>query len=350
MFWGFFFRKTLYTDLNMANITSDEEEENDDFPLYSVIIFGIIISMLIMVAIIGNVLTIVAYIRDKKLHSVYNTFLLNLSVTDLLLATVSMTFYAVYTLESFTWPFGYHFCKVYMVIDFTLCLESILMIMIISFDRLFLLILGPHYTMKVTMIKAYVQIGISWIIAFLLYGLAIIGWDIWTGENVVEEDDCDVQFALNTEFTTTTAFIEFGIPFICIGTVSFLIYHKIRQRTVVSQGRNTMTYNGANNEKPKRDLKAAKFLASLVIVFFVTWAPYTVTTIIIAFCDECVNTKLYEFFNWLLWSKAAMNPFLYAYNSERFKKNFKEMIPIFKESKKNIQTTENTSDTINNVA
>jgi histamine receptor H3 len=54
--------------------------------------------------------------------------------------------------------------------------------------------------MKVTMIKAYVQIGISWIIAFLLYGLAIIGWDIWTGENVVEEDDCDVQFALNTEF------------------------------------------------------------------------------------------------------------------------------------------------------
>jgi hypothetical protein len=200
------------------------------------------------------------------------------------------------------------------------------------------------------MIKAYVQIGISWIIAFLLYGLAIIGWDIWTGENVVEEDDCDVQFALNTEFTTTTAFIEFGIPFICIGTVSFLIYHKIRQRTVVSQGRNTMTYNRANNEKPKRDLKAAKFLASLVIVFFVTWAPYTVTTIIIAFCDECVNIKLYEFFNWLLWSKAAMNPFLYAYNSERFKKNFKEMIPIFKESKKNIQTTENTSDTINNVA
>jgi hypothetical protein len=140
MFWGFFFRKTLYTDLNMANITSDEEEENGDFTLYSVIIFGIIISMLIMVAIIGNVLTIVAYIRDKKLHSVYNTFLLNLSVTDLLLATVSMTFYAVYTLESFTWPFGYHFCKVYMVIDFTLCLESILMIMIISFDRLFLLI------------------------------------------------------------------------------------------------------------------------------------------------------------------------------------------------------------------
>jgi hypothetical protein len=63
-------------------------------------------------------------------------------------------------------------------------LESILMIMIISFDRLFLLILGPHYTMKVTMIKAYVQIGISWIIAFLLYGLAIIGWDIWTGERM----------------------------------------------------------------------------------------------------------------------------------------------------------------------
>jgi hypothetical protein len=49
----------------MAYITLDEEEENGDFPLYSVIIFGIIISMLIMVAIIGNVLSIVSEMITK---------------------------------------------------------------------------------------------------------------------------------------------------------------------------------------------------------------------------------------------------------------------------------------------
>ncbi|XP_063415809.1 muscarinic acetylcholine receptor M5-like [Mytilus trossulus] len=313
----------------MINTTETEEEEEDiPFPLYLVVIFGITISLCVFFGFVGNLLTILAYIRDKQLHSVYNAFLLNLAITDILLSTISMPFYAVYTLETYTWPFGYHFCKMYMLIDFTLCLESVLMMMVISIDRLLLLKFGPHYSSKVTMKKAGIQIGVTWVLAFLLYGPAIIGWDIWTGENIVEEEDCDVQFAYDTAFTTATAFIEFGIPFCCIVIVNGLIYNEIRKRSKV--GVNASKPSNHNNNKPKREVKAVRFLAALVVVFFVTWVPYTITTIIIAFCEECVNENLYEIFNWVLWSKAAMNPFLYAYNSTRFRKNFSEMIPCFK--------------------
>lgn len=334
----------------MANRT-DVEEEKSSLPLYLIILFGIFIGNVIIFGITGNVLTIIAYVRDKHIRTVYNTFLVNLAVTDLLLCIVSMSLYAIFTLQAYTWNFGYYFCKAYMVIDFTLFLESVLMIVIISCDRLFLLRLGPHYTIKITMKKAYIQLLISWLIAFFLYGPAIIGWDIWTGEDIVDENDCDVQFAHNKAFTTTTAFVEFVIPCMCIGTVNCLIYREMRKRNSVKHKPNSATsIQVRDNNRPKRDVKAAEFLAAIILLFVGTWAPYTVSTVIISLCDDCVSKTLWQFLNWLLRSKAAINPVLYAYNSERFKKNFKEIIPFIKRFGDKPQVRNNGPDIVHTVA
>ncbi|XP_033742805.1 histamine H3 receptor-like [Pecten maximus] len=356
------------------NVTSNivSEEEDGQFGLRTVVPLGITIAIVIIVAIVGNVFTIAAFIKDSKLRTAYNIYIVNLAVTDLLLGCVSMPFYAVYTLKTHTWPFGYHFCKAYMVIDFTLCLEAVIIMIILSFDRLLLLNLGPQYIYKENNTVAYIKITISWVISFLLYSPAIIGWDIWTGENTNEPGDCDVQFAHNFDFTMATAVIEFGIPFICISALNLIIYLKIRKRirikadstalpkyqpssipvtsTSVNYPVNEATPTTKSNQQCKlvdgpgkqkaedsggpknKDVqkirsvrnhtKAAKSLGLLVIVFAVTWAPYTITTIIISACEACVNENLYEFLNWLLWTKAAFNPFLYAYNNQRFKEHF----------------------------
>ncbi|XP_048777368.1 histamine H3 receptor-like [Ostrea edulis] len=326
-----------------SNVTSEEDE---DFPLSVVVPCGIIIAILTFFAIFGNVMTIAAFVKDKGLRSVYNMYLVNLAVTDLMLGLISMPFYAVYTLKTYSWPFGYHFCKTYMVIDFALCLESILTIIIISLDRLLLLKYGPLYHQKETSKVAIVKISLSWIVAGSLYTPAIIGWDLWTGEDAVEQGDCDVQFALDLAFTTSTAVIEFVIPFIAIGVLNLLIYLDIRKRQLVSPASKGKTsLNNTDIVRTRKDVKAARFLAMLVIVFGVTWGPYTMTTIIISFCESCVNIDLYEALNWLLWSKASLNPFLYAYNSARFLKNFKAM--MFCERKR--ANTDTDFNTVSNV-
>jgi histamine receptor H3 len=308
-------------------LTSEEDEEDEEFSLGVLIPCGIVIATLTFFAIFGNIMTIAAFVRDKGLRSVYNMYLVNLAVTDLLLGLVSMPFYAVYTLKTHSWPFGYHFCKTYMAIDFALCLESILAMIIISLDRLLLLKQGPLYHQKETPKVAMVKIFLSWIVAWVLYTPAIVGWDLWTGEDAVEEGDCDVQFALDFAFTTATAVIEFGIPFIVIGVLNLLIYLDIRKRQLIHSGsKRKASANNTDIVRNRKDIKAARFLAMLVIVFGVTWGPYTITTIIISVCESCVDLNLYEALNWLLWSKASLNPFLYAYNSVRFRKNFKAMM------------------------
>lgn len=326
--------------MSNLTLTDDIEEEDEEFPLTVTIPCGIIIVCLIFFAVFGNLMTIAAFIRDKGLRNVYNMYLINLAVTDLLLGLVSMPFYAVYTLKSHSWPFGYHFCKTYMVIDFALCLESILTIIVISLDRLLLLRYGPHYSHKETPKVAVLKLALTWIVAVSLYSPAIIGWDLWTGEDSVEQGDCDVQFANDLAFTASTAVVEFAIPFTAIGVLNFLIYCKIRKRSKISPVAKD-ALPSVTTAVDAKNRKAARFLAMLVVVFGITWAPYTVSTIIISFCDSCVDVNLYEAFNWLLWSKASLNPFLYAYNSARFAKNFQNMLACCKKGK----VTDTTSGT-----
>ncbi|XP_070212572.1 histamine H3 receptor-like [Littorina saxatilis] len=76
----------------------------------------------------------------------------------------------------------------------------------------------------------------------------------------------------------------------------------------------------------RRERRVALILAGLVLALAVSWLPYTISTIVLAACEECVNKDLYEFFNWLLWLKSCVNPFLYAYMSPRFRKNFQKLL------------------------
>ena len=322
----------LFSNSRMENATGFRHE--DPVNAYILALVGMAIAVIILFGIVGNTFTIASYTCDKQLRSVYNTYLFILAVTDLLLSVAIMPIYAVYTLRSYEWPFGNYFCKVYNFIDYALCLESVLIVMIISLDRLLLIRLGSHYSIKVTMRLAYVQISASWIIAFALYGPFIIGWEKWTGENILEKRECQVQFSRNSTFTTITALIEFGIPLIFVGIVNCIVYNNIKKRKYTKLYRDYRASGVSAGKRSRsrlnrRDFKAAKFLTALVLALFITWAPFTIATIINAFCEECLNKYLYEFLKWLLWSKAAINPFLYAYHSARFKRNFEKLVKTF---------------------
>ena len=333
-------------------------------------------------------MTVIAYVKDRRLHTVYDFYIFNLAIADLLIGSFSIPFYAWYTLDEFTWHLGRSFCKVWLVVDFTLCFESILLMLLLSLDRLLMLCLGPVYSSKVTLRKTYIFVSLSWIVSFLLYGPTIIGWDAWHGHSIVEHMDCDVEFAHNYTFTTVAAIVEFVFPFIVLTILNIVIYCKIRKRlkvssiprpqpegasvsavvyadqTTIAQDGESVASSKANtprirfrsrlsiatiniaslgqnilksrklrsrkdhsSSRTKRESKSARFLATLVVVFLICWTPYTAITIIISFCrHDCVGTSWYEATNWFLWLKSAINPFLYAMNSSRYRYNFRRFL------------------------
>ncbi|CAH1777876.1 unnamed protein product [Owenia fusiformis] len=325
------------------NSTVIEEEDDEGFSDGLKAVMGILLGTMIVVDVCGNLLTIAAFWRDKQLRIVQNYYIFNLAVADCLVGIVSLPFYVHYTIEYYTWTFGRPFCTFWLVVDYTICAESSLMIILISYDRFLLVSQGAQYNVKQTPIKAKVLIGISWFLAFILYTPWLVFYNFGQ-PSVVEDMDCDTEFVYDSTVTLITAIIEFGVPVILVSFFNIRVYLSIHERTknMISKQSNLAVISGkVDQSKPdeqiqrklSRDRKAAKSLAILVVVYFVCWSPYTLMTIIKAICDSCVNEDIYEASNFLLWLNSSLNPFLYALMSSRFRENFRKILCFWKRNK-----------------
>jgi hypothetical protein len=118
-----------------------------------VFIYGFCLVLIPTATILGNLLVIVSVLRFKALHSAINFLILGLAVADLLVALFVMP-YAVYGrhrtfdqifnennyvsvyVQGGYWFLGDFLCDVYLASDVACSTASILLLAVISFDRL----------------------------------------------------------------------------------------------------------------------------------------------------------------------------------------------------------------------
>ena len=114
--------------------TTPDISTNDD--IVQKVILGTLMSLLIAIAIMGNLLVCIAVFTESSLRTLSNLFFVSLALSDLLLASLVMPFALVNDLtESFINWFGKEFCKLWIASDVMLCTASIINLLLISFDR-----------------------------------------------------------------------------------------------------------------------------------------------------------------------------------------------------------------------
>ena len=69
------------------------------------ILMAIVLTVLDVVTLVGNLVVLVAFFVDSRLRQPFNLFIMNLAVTDFLVAITAMPFYTIDTLLGY-WPFG----------------------------------------------------------------------------------------------------------------------------------------------------------------------------------------------------------------------------------------------------
>ena len=79
----------------------------------------------------------------------------------------------------------------------------------------------------------------------------------------------------------------------------------------------------------KRDKKAATTLSVLVLIFLICWLPYCVTNVIYLL-DHFVSLTVWNAVYYLVWLNSGLNPCLYAITSPKFRKNFLDLLCIWK--------------------
>ncbi|MGH0141308.1 UNVERIFIED_CONTAM: hypothetical protein FKN15_073695 [Acipenser sinensis] len=90
-------------------------------------------------------------------------------------------------------------------------------------------------------LHAVSKMVLVWVLAFLLYGPAIIAWEHIAGHSIVEKEECYAEFYYNWYFLITASTVEFFTPFISVTFFNVSIYLNIRWRTQSRQALNKET-------------------------------------------------------------------------------------------------------------
>lgn len=264
---------------------------------------GIILSVFILVAIVGNILVILSVVCNKHLQTVTNFFIVNLAMADLLLSIIVLPFSA--SLEVLgCWVFGRVFCNIWAAVDVLCCTASILSLCIISIDRY----IGVKHCLKYPSImterKAVAILILVWVSSTVISVGPLLGW-----KEPPPVDDSICRITEEPGYALFSSLFSFYLPLMVILIMYFRVYVVARRttksleagvkrernksmevvlrihcRSVLEDARPTSSKNNKNHPfrsslsvrlmKFSREKKAAKTLAIVVGMFILCWLPF----------------------------------------------------------------------------
>lgn len=326
-------------------ILPDEDDDSDEvLPLYVFVIVSVLSGVMILLTVVGNLLVVIIFYRDKNVRTFSNYFLFNLAITDLLVGLVSIAPYSPYVLTG-KWEMGTVFCYFWLIVDFWATAASSVNIAVISFDRYLHVAYPLYYRSRQSLRLTIGMMVFPWCMGFAAFVPAILLWDVGRNESSIEHEDCYVPFINNLPYLLYGSCMEFIFPFFCVVVINILIFVNIRKRyklfetqptQIVARSSKTpsiMTLASLSSSTSAnytitrkvrgnilRDRKAAKALFILVFVFGVCWMPYEISTLIEPIAPGIVNEHVLEVANWMLWLNSTINPFLYPLLHRRFRR------------------------------
>ena len=119
---------------NDTNLTELDDHNQFILPWWRQLIWTLLFAGMIAVATGGNLIVIWIVLANKKMRTVTNYFLVNLSIADAMVSTLNVTFNYTYMLNSH-WPFGNLYCKISQFIAVLTICASVFTLVAISFDR-----------------------------------------------------------------------------------------------------------------------------------------------------------------------------------------------------------------------
>ncbi|XP_022049029.1 C-C chemokine receptor type 7 [Acanthochromis polyacanthus] len=288
-----------------------EKKSNRMFRLWFVPIFYTVICLL---GLTGNLLVILTVFFFKRLKTMTDVYLLNLSFADLLLA-LSLPFWAANSTAE--WVLGLLLCKAMHTIYKVSCYSSMFLLSFISVDRYFAIskAVSAHRHRSQAVFFSKVSSAVIWVMALMF--------------SIPEMVYTNINNKTCTPFSSSTDPLRISIQssqivlaFILPLLVMSLCYSSIVK--TLCQARNF-----------ERN-KAIKVILAVVAVFLVCQVPYNVvlfwTTIETAKggTDDCSydNSLLYatDITQCVALLRCCLNPFVYAFIGVKFRHDLLKLL------------------------
>ncbi|XP_032928794.1 5-hydroxytryptamine receptor 4 isoform X2 [Catharus ustulatus] len=218
------------------------------------------ISAVILMAILGNLLVMVAVCRDRQLRKIKtNYFIVSLAFADLLVSVLVMPFGAMELVQD-NWVYGEMFCLVRTSLDVLLTTASILHLCCISLDRYYAICCQPLvYRNKMTPLRIAVMLGGCWVIPTFISFLPIMqGWNSIGIIDLIQQRQFNKAsnstyciFMVNKPYAITCSVVAFYIPFLLM----VLAYHRIYVTARAHARQIRLLQRAGNPQEPRQNLQ-----------------------------------------------------------------------------------------------
>jgi allatostatin A receptor len=287
------------------------------------IIVPILFGIIIVIGLIGNALVVVVVSANKQMRSTTNLLIINLACADLLFIVFCVPFTASDYVLTF-WPFGDVWCKIVQYLIVVTAHASVYTLVLMSLDR-FLAVVHPIKSMSVrTEHHALIAIGVLWVVIVVTavpvyYTHGTRHYDFFNEEHTV----C---IFLNEEYQWAVFQISFFVtsfvlPLALICGLYLCILLRL-WRGVAPGGR-------VSAESRRGKKRVTRMVVIVVVTFAFCWCPIQIILVL-------KSMNMYEITTFsvmtqiishvLAYMNSCVNPILYAYLSENFRKAFRKVI------------------------
>ncbi|XP_023120356.2 trace amine-associated receptor 13c-like [Amphiprion ocellaris] len=287
---------------------------------FEAVLLNVVMSSISVLSVVLNLLVIISVSCFRQLHTPTNILLLSLAVSDFLVGFVLLP--GEIYLQTQCWFLGDVMCSLYYYLLFIVFTTSIGNMVLISTDRYVAICHPLHYPTRVTVTKAKLCVCMCWFCSVFYSSVVFKDALNQPGINNSCYGECILVISYIAEVVDLV--VNFIVPVVAIILLYMRVFvvavsqaHAMRSHTAAVTHQHSVTQSHRKSE-----LKAARTLGVLVLVFLICFCPY--------YCVSLAGTSTYSvnLASIMFYLNSCLNPVIYALFYPWFRKAVKHIVTL----------------------
>nr|XP_021145816.1 neuropeptide FF receptor 2 isoform X2 [Columba livia] len=291
--------------------------------------------LIFLLCMVGNGVVCFIVLRSKRMRTVTNLFILNLAVSDLLVGISCMPTTLLDNIIA-GWPFGSLVCKMSGMVQGISVSASVFTLVAIAVNR-FRCIVHP-FKQKMTISTAVIIIAVIWILAIATmcpsavmlqvqeekHFRVILGYGnetrpvYWCRE---DWPDPGMRKIYTTVLFANIYLAPLSLIVIMYTRISIALFNT----TMSAVGKHSQEQRHSTSKKKQ---KVIKMLIIVALLFTLSWLPLWTLMMLSDYANlsdvqlQIIHIYIYPFAHWLAFFNSSVNPIIYGFFNENFRRGF----------------------------
>ena len=322
MLWVDFYRNSSLSNVTPSPVVINRDQSTERLVA---LIVPIVFAIIVFIGFIGNMLVIIVIISNKRMVNTTNILILSLALADLFFIVFCVPFTAAaYALPR--WPFGKIWCKIEQYLTYVCAYASVYTLVLMSLDR-YLAVVHPIKSISIrTERNCCIIVSLVWFIILCTNIPVLLQFDT---KNYTYQGESRTKCVNVKGLTNRQLVVIFYLNFFILGYVVPLSLVCILYGFMLKRLLFGMVPGNQSAESIRSKKRVTRMIIIVVILFAICWLPIQIIFMIRMagkYPTDAASFWIHLVANCLAYTNSCINPILYAFLSDNFRKSFRKLL------------------------